>query len=1006
MTRTEISLFKEAPFFMARIPLLPSDVFHTLLRSEDVEKEIEVLYKNSPLIQEAIAVASPSLYQAMEKLSSLGEKPKKQALSSLLKYMLRMATRATPFGLFSCVATGRFGENSSMSFSTSKITKHARPDMEWIFAFLDHFFSDKEVLSYFSLRRNPLLIEGEERVTLPYSRRNEGKKEEVSIRSSPLVKQILSKSVDKIDFQALIESIIQELPDLDGEKLGDVVLALVQQDILYPTIFPSLLSATPFFDLLDTIEEKLPNHPTTKRLRTIADKIIEYNQTKVGLGKELFLEIEALMRAEADTKTLLQVDSTYNETVRLPESVAKEIRTSSSLLWSLSKRQGPPHLRSYHQNFLEKYGPFRILPVEELLDETVGLGYPDRSETEENNPDPENTLIELWADAVYSRKREILLTDEFFEKFNENAPKESAPTSFDLYCEIITNSAQNIDEGSFEVLLNPITGAGDGCSTFGRFLPILDKEIKNEVASFLKAEEAVSPFCLFAESSYFPSSARSANVAINPDLRKETLDLGFSAKKTLELKDIYIGATEKFLYLTIPRLNKQLSVVALNALNPDLAPPILRFLREVSKDSCKFLLPFDWSNAQFLPYRPRVRYKKTIFSPATWQITTSLLQLPKKTTHEEIIVKLKQWASTWSVPRYVMMTVADNKILLDLEHPLHLREVAHSLKNGSGRPVILTEKITTAGWVDTESGTHFSEFVIPLIRNYTQTEPFPIPSPQKIDSKLRFQIPGGDWVYLKLYLPTDKEASFLLDSVLPLIRDSYGNLSTWFFIRYHENERPLLRLRLKSQNETSKMVLLNKIHDWASPLIQLGSLRDLSLATYEREVERYGGEDAIEQAEEVFCADSELSLWIIDHILHKGTDLPNYAFVALSVMEILKCFDLSMEEQKQFLEDMLIDRKHLEGFRNWKDKLVSATITLFEQANTLVPETPLIKLKKSILSYQETLGAKLESKFIRSLLHMHCNRVMGIDNSLEFKSYLFALKAITIAQNKQKATLR
>src|SRR5918998_671589 len=52
-----------------------------------------------PLVRRALAVASPSLLAALDRPSPNGDAADR-ARDSLLRYLVRMATRPTPFGLF------------------------------------------------------------------------------------------------------------------------------------------------------------------------------------------------------------------------------------------------------------------------------------------------------------------------------------------------------------------------------------------------------------------------------------------------------------------------------------------------------------------------------------------------------------------------------------------------------------------------------------------------------------------------------------------------------------------------------------------------------------------------------------------------------------------------------------------------------------------------------------------------------------------------------------------
>jgi thiopeptide-type bacteriocin biosynthesis protein len=122
--------------------------------------------------------------------------------------------------------------------------------------------------------------------------------------------------------------------------------------------------------------------------------------------------------------------------------------------------------------------------------------------------------------------------------------------------------------------------------------------------------------------------------------------------------------------------------------------------------------------------------------------------------------------------------------------------------------------------------------------------------------------PGEDWLFAKLYCGMNAGDRLLGDVVAPLVRElrEGGLIARWFFIRYGD---PAVHLRLRFQGEPA--VLWN---DVAPRLFAtLAAVRPLVhkvvLDTYDPEVERYGGDEAMEVAHQVFEADSDAALAIL-----------------------------------------------------------------------------------------------------------------------------------------------
>jgi len=121
--------------------------------------------------------------------------------------------------------------------------------------------------------------------------------------------------------------------------------------------------------------------------------------------------------------------------------------------------------------------------------------------------------------------------------------------------------------------------------------------------------------------------------------------------------------------------------------------------------------------------------------------------------------------------------------------------------------------------------------------------------------------PGSDWLYAKIYTGTSTADGLLTEFLGPVVRHAMesGAADRWFFIRYGDPEWHI-RLRLHGIPARLTGEVLPALHAALAPAFDDGRLWRLQLDTYEREIERYGGPEAILVAEEVFHADSEVVL--------------------------------------------------------------------------------------------------------------------------------------------------
>src|SRR5437879_4076445 len=117
--------------------------------------------------------------------------------------------------------------------------------------------------------------------------------------------------------------------------------------------------------------------------------------------------------------------------------------------------------------------------------------------------------------------------------------------------------------------------------------------------------------------------------------------------------------------------------------------------------------------------------------------------------------------------------------------------------------------------------------------------------------------PGSEWLFLKLYCGADLHH----DLIAGPIRDFARRLlqpelaSSWFVLRYADPDAHL-RLRFCCAPPERRIRLYNAACDWGSQLIRSGFSLRFAFDTYDREIERYGGELGMEVAEKIFAVDS------------------------------------------------------------------------------------------------------------------------------------------------------
>ena len=168
-----------ATFFVLRTPLLPFEEFLGLsqgllapqvLRTNGdlaeayaadrklVRSRLQELVAR-PEIKEALWIASPDFFESLSTWHNKPESDKGQKLEqSLYRYVARMISRATPFGLFAACATGEIGNETKLELGArATYWRRSRLDMEYLYNLAEKVSADPALRKQLRFRPNTSL---------------------------------------------------------------------------------------------------------------------------------------------------------------------------------------------------------------------------------------------------------------------------------------------------------------------------------------------------------------------------------------------------------------------------------------------------------------------------------------------------------------------------------------------------------------------------------------------------------------------------------------------------------------------------------------------------------------------------------------------------------------------------------------------------------------------------------------------------------------------------------
>jgi hypothetical protein len=124
-----------------RTPLLGYDMAWRFF-APDWRRQLELFLREQHTLRLAVHIASQSLSRELSNWLDCG-RVSDRAARRILAYVLRAATRTTPFGLFAAVARVDMGTPAPLKIHSEMRTR-TRPDMGWLSAFVDELKRDPD----------------------------------------------------------------------------------------------------------------------------------------------------------------------------------------------------------------------------------------------------------------------------------------------------------------------------------------------------------------------------------------------------------------------------------------------------------------------------------------------------------------------------------------------------------------------------------------------------------------------------------------------------------------------------------------------------------------------------------------------------------------------------------------------------------------------------------------------------------------------------------------------
>ncbi len=969
------------------------------------------------VFMEAIMIASPALYnQALRFINNeLDEKKMARVVISLYKYYVRMTTRCTPFGKFAGCSVVNFGEKTDIRrikenpFCTNKIRLDA----------ICSFRLAKKILNNPGLRKRlrfkantslKLINENYQYI----EHRSENKKfryYHVAVENSVFLSEVVKLSQEYCLYNDIIKKLISQ--GLDVDDSCSFLDELINEQILLSEIELNLTGINHFDNILIFLKtefdaENVDSLKYYEYAKSVSNLMSEYEHAD---NENHRIEILQTLQKRLIEQNLIDSDEPFvqvdvyfelqNSTIN--EKIIDDVNDIYHVLTKIFFDDYDDYFKVFKEKFVKRYEE-RPVSLIDCLDVETGIGYKEADAHDDIAPlvddiafngnrsykfeksdwtEFDSMILKKYVEHIKINSKQIELLDEDFEQLNLG--KYPMADTFSAIFSIVD------DNGKDMVQLNTISGSS-ASNLLGRFAH-LHSEINELITEVENFEKEINPDKLITEIIHTPAEIRHNNILIrNRHYEYETPYIGNSLlpeNKRVEVADLmlqYLKQENRLILFSkkhsleiLPRLS-----TAHNFTNRNLS--LYNFICDMQYNEKKRFMTFSWETMRKeLTYRPRVSYKNILLSLASWNITKN--QIQECEAAYKVKNNIDEWLAMYKIPRRFNIVKNDNRLLVDIDIPISLVLFLNEIK--SQERVILEEFIEPSKLIGS-----VNEFIVSF-SNLTRKQNKQITKISyngNTSSNTTYHI-GSQWLYFKIFCGIASSDEIITTVIYPLIESNLaeGLIKSFFFIRYNDGGYHI-RLRLQKTEKFDFNTFFNKLNSTMEPFIRTGQVSNLTMDTYSREIERYGGDALMDLSEQLFHHNSLVIIKIqrIINTHHNSATLRWLTSIRL-IIEFLDALNIPLANRLILFEQLrnafysefnvgketkeLLDQK----FRNYKNQIEYTIKNNFEDelkdCNIYIHDykNDLQECVSSIFQLLKISNKRIED-FIISHVHMHINR--------------------------------
>ena len=247
-------------------------------------------------------------------------------------------------------------------------------------------------------------------------------------------------------------------------------------------------------------------------------------------------------------------------------------------------------------------------------------------------------------------------------------------------------------------------------------------------------------------------------------------------------------------------------------------------------------------------------------------------------------------------------------------------------------------------------------------------------------------IPGGEWLYLRIYTGFKTADKIVLNVLFPFSADlrKKGKIANWFFIRYADPDFHI-RFRIKIVSPDDYSAIVRKLNIILDPFLKQGLIWKVESGTYMPETERYGV-DSMWAAEQMFMFDSEAFCQFLSADISGNAEL-RWLYAMASIDCLLDDFNYNLSQKK----DLLLVLSKSFGQEFGKGKLLAKQVSVKYRLKR--NEVLRLLSKDEIMDYaviHQSLGRRSHEALhaVEEILALYDNEKLSIEKNDLISSFI------------------